>query len=80
MTEKVDPFTLMGRLVRRDYKPRTRVYEVIDVAGMYVKLGTTSSHTKGARNASQLVSRWYDFESLDEVEADISEESSVSED
>lgn len=65
--DNVDPFNLMGKLVRKDNKSKSRVFEVIRVAGMYVKLGATKKHPKGAKRPD-FTAKWYDYERLVKVD------------
>jgi len=61
-----DPFHLLGRLVKRDRRPRARVYEVVKVAGMYVRIGATDKHSMGSKRPDY-TAKWYLFERLIEV-------------
>lgn len=62
-----DPFSLMGRLVKKNKRRDARVYKVVQVAGMYVRIGPTSEHPMGSKRPDYSW-KWHDFDKLIEVE------------
>lgn len=62
----VDPYSLMGKLVKKDRRKNARVYTVVNVAGMYVQLGPTENCEYGAKRVIS-PHRWYDYEHLIKV-------------
>lgn len=64
----LDPFELMGRLFKKENRSNSRVYEVIKVAGPYVKLGKTEKHPRGAKRDDY--PKWRDYTHLIEVKSE----------